>query len=82
MQKLLPYLYIAPAFIVTIVFSFVSMGISLWASFYHYDAFAGAVRGAGAAPAGSAAPRPPYTAATRASSASLACGISWSPCAI
>ena len=47
MQKLLPYLYIAPAFVVTIVFSFVSMGISLWASFYHYDAFAGAAAFAG-----------------------------------
>ena len=47
MQKLLPYLYIAPAFAVTIVFSFVSMGISLWASFYHYDAFAGAAAFAG-----------------------------------
>jgi len=47
MQKLLPYFYIAPAFAVTIVFSFVSMGISLWASFYHYDAFAGAAAFAG-----------------------------------
>ena len=47
MEKLLPYLYIAPAFVVTIVFSFVSMGISLWASFYHYDAFAGAAAFAG-----------------------------------
>ena len=47
MERLLPYLYIAPAFVVTIVFSFVSMGISLWASFYHYDAFAGAAAFAG-----------------------------------
>ncbi len=47
MQKLLPYFYIAPAFAVTIVFSFVSMGISLWTSFYHYDAFAGAAAFAG-----------------------------------
>jgi len=47
MQKLLPYFYIAPAFAVTIVFSFVSMGISFWASLYHYDAFAGAAAFAG-----------------------------------
>lgn len=47
MQKLLPYSYIAPAFAVTIVFSFVSMGISLCVSFYHYDAFAGAASLAG-----------------------------------
>ena len=42
MRGLVPYLYIAPAFAVTIVFSFVSMGISFWASLHHYDAFAGA----------------------------------------
>ena len=47
MQRLAPYFYIAPAFAVTIVFSFVSMGISLWASFQHYDAFAGASAFAG-----------------------------------
>ena len=41
-QRLLPYLYIGPALTVACVFSFVSMGISLWVSFHHYDAFAGA----------------------------------------
>jgi multiple sugar transport system permease protein len=41
-QAAVPYLYIAPAFAVTITFGFVSMGISLWASFQHYDAYAGA----------------------------------------
>ena len=41
-QRLLPYLYVAPALTVACVFSFVSMGISLWVSFHHYDAFAGA----------------------------------------
>ena len=47
MRHLKPYLYIAPAFAVTIVFSFVSMGISFWASMHHYDAFAGAAEYAG-----------------------------------
>jgi multiple sugar transport system permease protein len=47
MRPLVPYLYITPAFAVTIVFSFVAMGISLWTSFYHYDAFAGAAQFAG-----------------------------------
>ncbi len=47
MRGLVPYLYIAPAFAVTIVFSFVSMGISFWASLHHYDAFAGAAEYAG-----------------------------------
>ncbi len=47
MHGLVPYLYIAPAFAVTIVFSFVSMGISFWASLHHYDAFAGAAEFAG-----------------------------------
>ena len=41
-QRLAPYLYVAPALTVACVFSFVSMGISLWVSFHHYDAFAGA----------------------------------------
>lgn len=45
--RLLPYAYIAPAFAITLVFSFVSMGISLWASFHHFDAFAGAADFAG-----------------------------------
>ena len=40
-QRLLPYAYVAPALIVTGLFSFVSMGISLHASFHHFDAFAG-----------------------------------------
>jgi multiple sugar transport system permease protein len=47
MRCLAPYLYIAPVFAVTIVFSFVAMGISLVASVYHYDAFAGASEFAG-----------------------------------
>lgn len=47
MRLLVPYLYIAPAFAIILVFSFVSMGISLWTSFYHYDAFAGAAAFAG-----------------------------------
>ena len=47
MRGLVPYLYIAPAFAVTIVFSFVSMGISFWASLRHYDTFAGAAEYAG-----------------------------------
>jgi len=47
MRHLKPYLYIAPAFAVTIVFSFVSMGISFFASLHHYDAFAGASEFAG-----------------------------------
>ncbi|MFP6642317.1 MAG: sugar ABC transporter permease [Candidatus Latescibacterota bacterium] len=38
----MPYLYVGPALTVAFVFSFVSMGISLWVSFHHYDAFAGA----------------------------------------
>ena len=42
MRALVPYLYIAPAFAVTLVFSFVAMGISFWASLHHYDTFAGA----------------------------------------
>ena len=42
-----PYLYIAPAFAVTLVFSFVAMGISFWASLHHYDAFAGVSEFAG-----------------------------------
>ena len=36
-----PYFYIAPAFTVTILFSFVSMAISLYVSFHDYDAFSG-----------------------------------------
>lgn len=39
---MLPYLYVGPALTVACLFSFVSMGISLWVSFHHYDAFAGA----------------------------------------
>ena len=45
--RLLPYLYVAPALIVASLFSFVSMGISLWVSCHHYDAFAGASQFAG-----------------------------------
>ncbi len=40
-QRLTPYFYIAPAMGLACLFSFVSMGISLWVSFQHYDAFAG-----------------------------------------
>ncbi|MBT4101272.1 MAG: sugar ABC transporter permease [Gemmatimonadetes bacterium] len=40
-QRLTPYFYIAPAIGVACLFSFVSMGVSLWVSFQHYDAFAG-----------------------------------------
>ena len=40
-QRLLPYAYIAPALIVTGLFSFVSMGISFYTSFHDFDAFAG-----------------------------------------
>ena len=47
MPSLVPYLYIAPAFAVTLVFSFFAMGISFWASLHHYDAFAGAAEFAG-----------------------------------
>ena len=41
-QRLLPYLYIGPALTVACVFSFVSMGISMWVSLHDFDAFAGA----------------------------------------
>ncbi len=41
-RVLTPYAYIAPAFTVIFAFSFVSMGISLNASFHNFDAFAGA----------------------------------------
>ena len=40
-QRLLPYAYVAPALIVTGLFSFVSMGISFYTSFFDFDAFAG-----------------------------------------
>lgn len=43
-QQIIPYLYIAPAMTVIIVFSVVSMGISFYASFHDYDVFAGASR--------------------------------------
>lgn len=42
LRDLVPYGYIAPAFAVATVFSFVSMGVSLWASFHHFDSYAGA----------------------------------------
>ncbi len=41
-RRLTPYAYIAPALLVAIVFSFVSMGLSFYASFHDYDAFVGA----------------------------------------
>ena len=40
-RRIVPYLYISPALLLTLVFSFVSMAISLWVSFQDYDAFAG-----------------------------------------
>jgi multiple sugar transport system permease protein len=41
-RRLTPYAYIAPAFLIAIVFSFVSMGMSLYASLHDYDTFVGA----------------------------------------
>jgi multiple sugar transport system permease protein len=41
LQRVTPYFYIAPAIGIDCLFSFVSMGVSLWVSFQHYDAFAG-----------------------------------------
>ncbi len=41
LPRLIPYAYVAPALCVTLLFSFVSMAISLYVSFQHYDAFAG-----------------------------------------
>src|SRR5207249_4475939 len=38
------YLYIAPAFGLALLFSFFSMGVSLYASFHDWDPFAGAGR--------------------------------------
>lgn len=43
-EQIIPYLYIAPAMTLIIVFSVVSMGISFYASFHDYDVFAGASR--------------------------------------
>ena len=40
-RTLVPYWYIAPAFAITIAFSFVSMGLSLHASLHDFDAFVG-----------------------------------------
>ena len=40
-RRLKPYLYIAPALALTLVFSFFSMAVSLSVSFFDYDAFAG-----------------------------------------
>jgi ABC-type sugar transport system permease subunit len=40
-QRLVPYLYVAPAVLLTVVFSLLAMGVSLWVSFLNYDAFAG-----------------------------------------
>ena len=40
-KRIVPYAYIAPALLLTLVFSFVSMAVSLWVSFQNYDAFAG-----------------------------------------
>ncbi len=35
------YLYIAPAFLLTLLFSLFSMGVSFWTSLHNWDAFAG-----------------------------------------
>ncbi|NOY82328.1 MAG: sugar ABC transporter permease [Kiritimatiellaeota bacterium] len=40
-RRLVPYLYIAPAFLLIVVFSLISMGLSLYVSFHDYDAVAG-----------------------------------------
>ena len=40
-RRLVPYMYVAPAFLLTVAFSLVAMGVSLWVSFRNYDAFAG-----------------------------------------
>jgi len=40
-RALIPYLYLAPALSLALIFSLVSMGISLWTSFHYFDAFAG-----------------------------------------
>lgn len=40
-RALSPYIYIAPAFAITIAFSFVSMALSLHASLHDFDAFVG-----------------------------------------
>ncbi|MDA0337337.1 MAG: sugar ABC transporter permease [bacterium] len=40
-RGLVPYWYIAPAFAITVAFSFVSMGLSLHASLHDFDAFVG-----------------------------------------
>src|SRR5688572_14550199 len=37
-----PYLYIAPAFLLALVFSFFSMAVSFWTSLHQWDPFAGA----------------------------------------
>ena len=41
---LIPYLYIAPAFLLVVIFSLVSMASSFWVSLHNYDAFAGSAR--------------------------------------
>ena len=46
-RVLIPYLYLAPALSLALVFSLVSMGISLWTSFHYFDAFAGSAGYAG-----------------------------------
>lgn len=48
-QKIIPYLYVAPAMVIIFGFSVVSMGISFYSSFHDYDAFAGASRFVGLA---------------------------------
>ncbi len=40
-RRIEPYFYIAPAFVLIVVFSLVSMGVSLYVSFHDYDAVAG-----------------------------------------
>lgn len=40
-RRIEPYLYIAPAFVLIVVFTLVSMAVSLYVSFHDYDAVAG-----------------------------------------
>ncbi|MBM3279061.1 MAG: sugar ABC transporter permease [Candidatus Handelsmanbacteria bacterium] len=46
-RALIPYLYLAPALSLALIFSLMSMGISMWTSFHHFDAFAGSAGYAG-----------------------------------
>ena len=41
-RRIVPYAYVAPALAITMLFGFISMGISLYASFHRFDSFVGA----------------------------------------